>query len=125
MNMQYCAQSNMGSPFNYAAMHYQDEQYTAAYMAGFPNMPYMFNAQHGRHLPTEHVTMADGKAESKPRLSKEEVETLEKVFQENPKPSSLVKAALAEELRLDRPRINVRTFPCSIPCGVRVLTVTC
>ncbi|KAK8049005.1 Homeobox protein ceh-14 [Apiospora phragmitis] len=50
--------------------------------------------------------MSDGKTESKPRLSKEEVEKLEKVFQENPKPSSSVKAALADGLGLERPRIN-------------------
>lgn len=51
--------------------------------------------------------MSDGKTESKPRLSKEEVEKLEKVFQENPKPSSSVKAQLADGLGLERPRINV------------------
>lgn len=52
--------------------------------------------------------LCDGKTESKPRLSKEEVQKLEKVFQENPKPSSSVKAQLADVLQLERPRINVR-----------------
>ena len=51
--------------------------------------------------------LGEAKADSKPRLSKEEVEKLEKVFQENPKPSSSVKAQLADEMLLDRPRINV------------------
>ncbi|KAL7628059.1 hypothetical protein AAE478_002255 [Parahypoxylon ruwenzoriense] len=54
----------------------------------------------------ERSVLGDGKTESKPRLSKEEVEKLEKVFQENPKPSSSVKAQLADGLGLERPRIN-------------------
>lgn len=113
MDMQFCAQSNFGPAFNYAhgqpmSMQYPDDQY-AVYGSGFHGLPYMYNTQPGRHLTTEHAALADGKTESKPRLSKEEVEKLEKVFQENPKPSSSVKAALAEELMLERPRINVRT----------------
>ncbi|KAI1120638.1 hypothetical protein F5Y10DRAFT_257954 [Nemania abortiva] len=48
----------------------------------------------------------DDKMESRPRLSKEEVEKLEKVFQENPKPSSSVKTQLADGLGLERPRVN-------------------
>lgn len=45
--------------------------------------------------------------ESKPRLSKEEVELLEAEFQKNHKPSSTTKKALAESMRVDNARINV------------------
>ncbi|ODA82979.1 hypothetical protein RJ55_01488 [Drechmeria coniospora] len=44
--------------------------------------------------------------ESKPRLSKEEVEVLEAEFQKNHKPSSSTKKALAESMRVDNARIN-------------------
>lgn len=47
--------------------------------------------------------------ESKPRLSKEEVEVLEAEFQKNHKPNSSVKKALAESMRVDNARINVFT----------------
>lgn len=85
-------------------MQYPDDQYTV--YPGFPGLPFLYNNQSGRHFTTEHASLADGKTESKPRLSKDEVEKLEKVFQENPKPSSSVKATLADELGLERPRIN-------------------
>lgn len=45
--------------------------------------------------------------ESKPRLSKEEIEILEAEFQKNHKPSSSTKKALAESMRVDNARINV------------------
>jgi hypothetical protein len=48
--------------------------------------------------------------ESKPRLSKEEVEVLEAEFQKNHKPNSSTKKALAESMRVDNARINVRSF---------------
>jgi hypothetical protein len=60
--------------------------------------------------PPDRNSLSDGKSDSKPRLSKDEVERLEKIFLENPKPSSSVKAQLADELGLERPRINV-TIP--------------
>lgn len=49
------------------------------------------------------------RTETKPRLSKGEVAQLEGVFQENNKPSSNVKKGLAEQMRVDVARINVRT----------------
>lgn len=52
----------------------------------------------------------------KPRLSKEEVESLEKEFAKNPKPNSSIKRDLAERLAVEVPRINVcarHTFPSS------------
>lgn len=48
--------------------------------------------------------------ESKPRLSKEEVEVLEAEFQKNHKPNSTTKKALAESMRVDNARINVSCF---------------
>ena len=48
------------------------------------------------------------RTETKPRLSKGEVAQLESVFQENNKPSSSVKKGLAEQMRVDVARINVR-----------------
>jgi len=48
-------------------------------------------------------------AEPKPRLSKDEVELLEREFQKNPKPSSGRKREIAELLKVELPRINVRT----------------
>jgi hypothetical protein len=45
--------------------------------------------------------------ETKPRLSKEEVDILEAEFQKNHKPNSTTKKALAESMRVDNARINV------------------
>lgn len=59
------------------------------------------------HMLADQCSLVDSKTESKPRLSKEEVERLEHVFKENPKPSSVAKGQLAEGLGLERPRINV------------------
>lgn len=74
---------------------------------GYSGLQYMYAAQQqASDYPADRNALGDGKAESKPRLSKDEVERLEKIFQENPKPSSSVKAQLAEELGLERPRIN-------------------
>lgn len=51
------------------------------------------------------------RTETKPRLSKGEVAKLEAVFQDNNKPSSSIKKTLAEEMRVDVARINVRNPP--------------
>jgi hypothetical protein len=51
------------------------------------------------------------RTETKPRLSKEEVEQLEAEFQHNNKPSSSVKKGIAEQMRVDVARINVRSLP--------------
>jgi hypothetical protein len=111
MDMQYCAESNFGSIFNFThgqgtAMQYPEGQYPV--YPGFHGLQYMYSQQPPHNeLVAEHNSLNDGKTESKPRLSKEEVEKLEKVFQDNPKPSSSVKAQLADALGLERPRINV------------------
>ncbi|KAI0599431.1 hypothetical protein F4775DRAFT_600217 [Biscogniauxia sp. FL1348] len=109
MNMQFCAPPNYASAFGYAhgqgpTMQYPEGQYSVH--PGY-HLPYMYGYQQPRsHMMADRNGLGDGKAESKPRLSKEEVEKLEKVFQENPKPSSAVKAQLADGLGLERPRIN-------------------
>ncbi|KAK2612436.1 hypothetical protein QQS21_001540 [Conoideocrella luteorostrata] len=54
---------------------------------------------------SQHQQMSRS-TESKPRLSKEEVEVLETEFQKNHKPSSITKKALAESMRVDNARIN-------------------
>jgi len=60
---------------------------------------------HHHHLVHHHQMSRT--TESKPRLSKEEVETLEAEFQKNHKPNSSTKKALAESMRVDNARINV------------------
>ncbi|OTB05508.1 hypothetical protein M426DRAFT_21823 [Hypoxylon sp. CI-4A] len=70
------------------------------------DIPHMFDFHMSPHVLPQRDPMVDSRSESKPRLSKEEVEKLESVFQENPKPSSAVKAQLADSLQLDRPRVN-------------------
>lgn len=64
-----------------------------------------YQAQHNRLAQHQQMSRT---TESKPRLSKEEVEVLEAEFQKNHKPSSTTKKALAESMRVDNARINVR-----------------
>lgn len=59
---------------------------------------------HHHHLVHHHQMSRT--TESKPRLSKEEVEILEAEFQKNHKPNSSTKKALAESMRVDNARIN-------------------
>lgn len=86
-----------------------------AQYAQLPEYPFLadsmkaYQAQHS-HL-VHHHQMART-TESKPRLSKEEVEVLEAEFQKNHKPNSSTKKALAESMRVDHARINVlENFP--------------
>ncbi|KAI1265758.1 hypothetical protein F5Y18DRAFT_46193 [Xylariaceae sp. FL1019] len=110
MNMQFGAQPGFASPYVFPpsqgnGIPYNDGQYSM--QPNYPGLQYMFGyPTHRAPLLTDRGGLCDGKSESKPRLSKEEVEKLEKVFQENPKPSSSVKAQLADGLGLERPRIN-------------------
>ena len=48
--------------------------------------------------------------EPKPRLTKDEVDFLEGEFAKNPKPTSSTKRELAEQMRVEVPRINVCLF---------------
>ncbi|OAQ99690.1 hypothetical protein LLEC1_05347 [Akanthomyces lecanii] len=63
------------------------------------------------HQPRLFNQQAPRTTESKPRLSKEEVEILEAEFQKNHKPNSTTKKALAESMRVDNARINVSRPP--------------
>ncbi|KAG5992242.1 hypothetical protein E4U54_003708 [Claviceps lovelessii] len=62
-----------------------------------------YQTQHNRLVQHQQMSRT---TESKPRLSKEEVEVLEAEFQKNHKPSSSTKKALAESMRVDNARIN-------------------
>lgn len=64
-----------------------------------------YQGHHQHHLVHHHQMSRT--TESKPRLSKEEVEVLEAEFQKNHKPNSSTKKALAESMRVDNARINV------------------
>lgn len=115
--MHFHAQSNFAPVYNFPQgnpMQHMDMQYPVHHAGFSPSLQYMFNYQGHSHLIDRNV-LGDPKTESKPRLSKEEVEKLEKEFQRNPKPSSSVKGQLADELGLERPRINVllRALPSS------------
>ncbi|KAH8128371.1 hypothetical protein ACSS6W_003448 [Trichoderma asperelloides] len=62
-----------------------------------------YQAQHTHLVHHQQMTRT---TESKPRLSKEEVDLLESEFQKNHKPNSSTKKALAESMRVDHARIN-------------------
>ncbi|KAJ8106565.1 hypothetical protein ONZ43_g7026 [Nemania bipapillata] len=110
MNMQFCPPPGFAPQYGFpqgqgAAMGYAEPQYPLH--PAYSGIQYMYGYQaHRQPMMTDRGSLCDGKTESKPRLSKEEVQKLEKVFQENPKPSSSVKAQLADGLGLERPRIN-------------------
>lgn len=55
---------------------------------------------------------------SRPRLTKEQVETLEAQFQAHPKPSSNVKRQLAAQTNLSLPRVAVGRHKMSSAAGV-------
>jgi len=58
------------------------------------------------HLGMENQQVSD-KNDTKPRLAKQEVELLERHFQENHKPPSALKRQLADQMGVDVARINV------------------
>jgi hypothetical protein len=59
---------------------------------------------------------------SRPRLTKEQVETLEAQFQAHPKPSSNVKRQLAAQTNLSLPRVAVRAPVRTLVCDFARLT---
>jgi hypothetical protein len=90
------------------------DQYSSAYaqLGSYPSyfadsMEAAYRTQ--QHHLVHHQQLART-TESKPRLSKEEVEVLEAEFQKNHKPSSTIKKALAESMRVENARINVSYF---------------
>lgn len=116
MDMSYCATAGFAPVYNFdhdqrnamhSAMQFPSAgQYMHPSLTGLQYMSNPFFQSRHIQMPDRGV-LGDAKNESKPRLSKEEVDQLEKVFQENPKPSSSLKAQLADRLGLERPRINV------------------
>ncbi|POR39655.1 Diencephalon/mesencephalon homeobox protein 1-B [Tolypocladium paradoxum] len=90
------AYSGLGDPFSSYAQLSNYPAYLADSMETYQN--------HNRHLVHHHQLSRT--TESKPRLSKEEVEVLEAEFQKNHKPSSSTKKSLAESMRVDNARIN-------------------
>lgn len=77
--------------------------------AGFPGYPpnrYHPVGQAVTPYCWDNVYRANPKTESKPRLSKEEVDKLEAEFLKNNKPNSSRKKSLAEQLGVDIARIN-------------------
>lgn len=79
-------------------------QQLPSYAAYLPESMELYNAHQGHLL---HHHQMSRTTETKPRLSKEEVEILEAEFQKNHKPNSSTKKALAESMRVDNARINV------------------
>ncbi|KAM3433457.1 hypothetical protein MY4824_005970 [Beauveria thailandica] len=101
--------SNNWAGWPYAAV--SDPFATAAAYSHMTNASYppyvadtmdVYQAHHQRLLNQQMPRTT----ESKPRLSKEEVEVLEAEFQKNHKPNSTTKKALAESMRVDNARIN-------------------
>ncbi len=73
---------------------------------------------------SHHRTMSDliaqatKQTEPKPRLAKDDVQLLESEFQKNPKPTSQRKREIAEILKVDNARINVRHSLSNLPLFV-------
>lgn len=79
-------------------------QYNNNYSSYLADSMEAYQTHHHHHLVHNHQMSRT--TESKPRLSKEEVELLEAEFQKNHKPNSTVKKGLAESMRVDNARIN-------------------
>ncbi|KAL7792911.1 hypothetical protein V8C37DRAFT_114141 [Trichoderma ceciliae] len=77
--------------------------------ARLPEYPFLAESMKAYQAQQNHLVhhhQMTRTSESKPRLSKEEVEVLEAEFQKNHKPNSSTKKALAESMRVDHARIN-------------------
>ncbi|PTB65386.1 homeobox domain-containing protein [Trichoderma citrinoviride] len=81
-------------------------QYTQLPVPEYPFLADTMKAYQVQHNHLVHHQQMSRTTESKPRLSKEEVEVLEAEFQKNHKPNSSTKKALAESMRVDHARIN-------------------
>ena len=88
-----------------------------AYLADSLDTYQSHNGRVAQHQQMSRTT------ESKPRLSKEEVEILEAEFQKNHKPSSSTKKTLAESMRVDNARINVGKQNSHLPATPPQLTL--
>ncbi|KAG9249889.1 putative homeobox transcription factor [Emericellopsis atlantica] len=92
---------------------YTNEVSNGGFTTGYTQYPHYssylsdsMDAYQAHHHHLVHHHQMSRTTESKPRLSKEEVETLEAEFQKNHKPNSSTKKALAESMRVDNARIN-------------------
>ncbi|KAH8737528.1 hypothetical protein BGZ61DRAFT_17508 [Ilyonectria robusta] len=92
-----------GWAYNGAAGSYSGYAQPPSYAAYLPESMELYSNQQS-HLV--HHQQMSRTTETKPRLSKEEVEVLEAEFQKNHKPNSSTKKALAESMRVDHARIN-------------------
>ncbi|CAM1506585.1 Fc.00g062260.m01.CDS01 [Cosmosporella sp. VM-42] len=92
-----------GWAYNGASNPFSGYTHLPSYTTYLPESMELYSAHHRHHLTPPHMSRA---TETKPRLSKEEVELLEAEFQKNHKPNSSTKKALAESMRVDNARIN-------------------
>ncbi|KAH7252162.1 hypothetical protein BKA59DRAFT_151533 [Fusarium tricinctum] len=88
---------------NSASQYPRYSQQLPSYAAYLPESMELYNAHQGHLL---HHHQMSRTTETKPRLSKEEVDILEAEFQKNHKPNSTTKKALAESMRVENARIN-------------------
>src|SRR5262249_45935343 len=101
---------NGGQPAgNYNMQPYQNNATHQGYSYPYTHEQLNMMAQmKQRAMMHHHGNMPPSKQnEPKPRLSKDEVELLEREFLKNPKPTSGRKREIAELLKVDHPRINV------------------
>lgn len=91
---------------NWAYTEANDPYSSFAQYSTYPN--YLADSMETYQAHHEHLLHHQNSrtTESKPRLSKNEVELLEAEFQKNHKPNSSTKKALAEQMRVDNARIN-------------------
>uniref|UniRef100_L7JHC6 Homeobox domain-containing protein n=1 Tax=Pyricularia oryzae (strain P131) TaxID=1143193 RepID=L7JHC6_PYRO1 len=102
-----------------AAPHQHQERHQAQQRQqhGYPSYPYtnehlmvLAQMQHQRTMMGQvhdaSLSPTSKQDQPKPRLSKDEVDLLEKEFQKNHKPTSARKREIAELLKVDLPRIN-------------------
>ena len=96
-----------GWAYNGASNPFPGYAHLPSYTTYLPESMELYSAHHRHHLAPPHMSRT---TETKPRLSKDEVELLETEFQKNHKPNSSTKKALAESMRVDNARINVFTL---------------
>ncbi|PKS06415.1 hypothetical protein jhhlp_007163 [Lomentospora prolificans] len=100
--MQYRLPQNAYATNIYNAQNAQNARFQQ--VRGGPEYP--FQGHRWMDPYARNSLLQSHRTETKPRLSKGEVEQLEAEFQKNNKPSSNVKKGLAEQMRVDVARIN-------------------
>lgn len=122
MTMNYMATSQNGYPptGTYHNMQpFGSNHHQHGYSYPYPNERLLMFAQlqqyhqHQRAVlnqgnpPPQPPPQSSRQSEHKPRMSKDDVEILEREFQKNSKPTSGRKREIAEMLKVEHPRINV------------------